>query len=95
MNAFFDGFINSSTTLQQFVIQYDNALRQKAEKEFEADFASANTTVACGSQSPIERQFQLKYTHAKFSKMVNSFYVIKSQNIMISLSIASNCLLYI
>ncbi|XP_027936220.1 protein FAR1-RELATED SEQUENCE 5-like [Vigna unguiculata] len=58
MNAFFDGFINSSTTLEQFVMQYDNALRQKAEKEYEADFASLNTTIPCGSQSPIERQFQ-------------------------------------
>jgi len=73
MNAFFDGFINSSTTLQQFVVQYDNALRQKAEKEFEADFTSVNTTVACGSQSPIERQFQLEYTHAKFSEIQNEF----------------------
>ncbi|XP_027915011.1 protein FAR1-RELATED SEQUENCE 5-like [Vigna unguiculata] len=62
MNAFFDGFINSSTTLQKFIAQYDNELRQKAKKEFEADFASANTTVACGFQSPIERQFQLEYT---------------------------------
>ena len=49
LNAFFDGFINLGTTLQQFVVQYDNTLRQKAEKEFEADFASSNTTVACGS----------------------------------------------
>ena len=54
-------------------MQYDNALRQKAEKEFEADFASSNTTVACGSQSLIERQFQLEYTHAKFAEVQNEF----------------------
>jgi len=57
MNAFFDGFINSTTTLQQFVVQYDNAIRQKAEKECEADFASLNTTIPYGSHSIIERQF--------------------------------------
>ena len=73
LNAFFDGFINSETSLQQFVVQYDNALRRKAEKEFEADFASSNTTVACGSQSLIERQFQLEYTHAKFADVKNEF----------------------
>ncbi|WVZ04499.1 hypothetical protein V8G54_025305 [Vigna mungo] len=73
MNAFFDGFINSSTTLQQFVVQYDNALKFKAQKEIEADFASINTTIACGSQSPIERQFQLEYTHAKFEEVQNEF----------------------
>ncbi|XP_014492204.1 protein FAR1-RELATED SEQUENCE 9-like [Vigna radiata var. radiata] len=73
MNAFFDGFINSSTTLQQFVVQYDNALKFKAQKEIEADFSSLNTTVACGSQSPIERQFQVKYTHAKFEEVQTEF----------------------
>ncbi|XP_014511456.1 protein FAR-RED IMPAIRED RESPONSE 1-like [Vigna radiata var. radiata] len=73
MNAFFDGFINSTTTLQQFVIQYDNALKVKAQKEIEADFASLNTTVACGSQSPIERQFQVEYTHEKFEEVQNEF----------------------
>ncbi|XP_052722996.1 protein FAR1-RELATED SEQUENCE 5 isoform X1 [Vigna angularis] len=73
MNAFFDGFINSTTTLQQFVVQYDNALRVKAQKEIEADFSSMNTTIACGSQSPIERQFQVEYTHAKFEEVQTEF----------------------
>jgi len=73
MNAFFDGFINSTTTLQQFVVQYDNAIRQKAEKECEADFASLNTTIPCGSHSTIERQFQAEYTHAKFAEVQHKF----------------------
>jgi len=71
MNAFFDGFINSTTTFQQFVVQYDNALHSKAEKECEADFAFANTILPCGSQSFIERQFQDGYTHAKFGEVQN------------------------
>ncbi|VVA33674.1 PREDICTED: FAR1-RELATED SEQUENCE [Prunus dulcis] len=33
MNAFFDGFVNSKTTLKQFVEQYENALLDKVEKE--------------------------------------------------------------
>jgi len=73
MNGFFDGFINSTTTLQQFVIQYDNAIRQKAEKECEADFASFNTSIPCGSHSLIERQFQAEYTHAKFAEVQHVF----------------------
>ncbi|XP_017416599.1 protein FAR-RED IMPAIRED RESPONSE 1-like [Vigna angularis] len=73
INAFFDGFINSTTTLQQFVVQYDNAVRVKAQKEIEADFSSMNTTIACGSQSPIERQFQVQYTHAKFEEVQTEF----------------------
>lgn len=37
MNAFFDGFVNSKTTLKQFVEQYENALLDKVEKENRAD----------------------------------------------------------
>ena len=65
MNAFFDGFINSTTALKQFVVQYDNALRLKVEKEIEADFGSLNTTLPCVTQSFLERQFQEEYIHAK------------------------------
>jgi len=49
LNAFFDGFINSTTTLQQFVVQYENVLRHKVEKECEVDFASLNTTIPCAT----------------------------------------------
>ncbi|KAI5430378.1 hypothetical protein KIW84_034820 [Lathyrus oleraceus] len=58
IHAFFDGYINSTTSLNQFVKQYDNALRSRAEKEFEADFNSMDTTIPCGSNSSIEKQFQ-------------------------------------
>ncbi|XP_052723829.1 protein FAR1-RELATED SEQUENCE 5-like [Vigna angularis] len=73
MNAFFDGYINSRTTLQEFVKQYDNALQHKTEKETQADFTSLNTTLPCGSQSLIERQFQKHYTHAKFAEIQLEF----------------------
>jgi len=63
LNAFFDGFINSTTTtLQQFVVQHENALRHKAEKECEADFASLNTTIPCAT-SPLLNDNISKPTH--------------------------------
>jgi len=73
LNVFFDGFINSTTTLHQFVVQYDNALRHKAEKECETEFASINTIISCATHSLIERQFQQKYTNAKFGEIQNEF----------------------
>ncbi|XP_068483329.1 protein FAR1-RELATED SEQUENCE 6-like [Phaseolus vulgaris] len=73
MNAFFDGYINSSTSLQQFVQQYENALQHKAELECEADFASLNTIIPCTSLSGIERQFQSEYTHAKLNEVQGEF----------------------
>ncbi|XP_045809748.1 protein FAR-RED IMPAIRED RESPONSE 1-like [Trifolium pratense] len=73
IHAFFDGYIKSTTTLRQFVKQYDNALRSRAEKEFEADFQSMDTIIPCGSNSLIEKQFQVEYTHAKFKEVQVEF----------------------
>lgn len=66
IQAFFEGYITSSTRLHQFVTQYDNALGSRVEKEFEVDFRSMDTTIPCGSSLSIEKQFQGEYMHAKF-----------------------------
>ncbi|XP_059445454.1 protein FAR1-RELATED SEQUENCE 5-like [Corylus avellana] len=47
MNAYFDGYLRPSTTLKQFVDQYDVALRKKVENESLADFKSFNTKFPC------------------------------------------------
>ncbi|GAU35526.1 hypothetical protein TSUD_155570 [Trifolium subterraneum] len=73
IHAFFDRYINSTTTLRQFVKQYDNSLRSRAEKEFQADFNSMDTTIPCGATSLIENQFQCVYTHAKFKDIQGQF----------------------
>ncbi|KAK7404482.1 hypothetical protein VNO78_05409 [Psophocarpus tetragonolobus] len=73
IHSFFDGYINSTTSLQQFVQLYDNALYRKVEKEYEADLRSFNTTIHCGSNSMIEKQFQTAYTHAKFNEVQAEF----------------------
>ncbi|KAI5437201.1 hypothetical protein KIW84_023356 [Lathyrus oleraceus] len=73
IHAFFDGYINSTTILNQFVKQYDNALRSWTEKEFEADFNSMDTTIPCGSNSSIEKQFQSEFTNAKFKEIQVEF----------------------
>ncbi|KAG7975071.1 hypothetical protein I3843_06G078000 [Carya illinoinensis] len=66
MNAFFDGYVHSETTLKEFVDQFDNALKKKIENENRADFNSFNSTIPCISRSPIEKRFQELYTNAKF-----------------------------
>ncbi|XP_018814566.2 protein FAR1-RELATED SEQUENCE 4-like [Juglans regia] len=69
MNAFFDGFVHSGTTLKEFVDQFDNALRKKVEVETTADFNSSNQTIPCSSAFRIEKQFQAVYTNAKFKEV--------------------------
>ncbi|XP_042954662.1 protein FAR1-RELATED SEQUENCE 5-like [Carya illinoinensis] len=73
MNAFFDDYVHSRTTLKQFVDQYDSALRRKAENEAIADFNSFNTEIPCISHYPIEKQFQKIYTIAKFKEVQEEF----------------------
>jgi hypothetical protein len=76
MNAFFDGYVHSSTSLKEFVDQYDNALRKKVEVENVADFDSFNTTISCVSYWPFEKQFQKIYTHAKFREVQKEISLI-------------------
>ncbi|KAI9199957.1 hypothetical protein LWI28_000842 [Acer negundo] len=66
MHAFFDGYVNSKTSLKQFVEQYENALHDKVEKEKHADFNSLNTQITCITHYAIEKQFQAVYTNTKF-----------------------------
>ncbi|KAG6639156.1 protein FAR1-RELATED SEQUENCE 5-like [Carya illinoinensis] len=68
MNAFFDGYVHSGTTLKEFVDQFDNALRKKVELETTADFNSSNQTIPCVSPFNFEKQFQSLYTNAKFKE---------------------------
>ncbi|GLT53007.1 hypothetical protein SLA2020_263070 [Shorea laevis] len=69
MNAFFDGYVRPSTTLKQFVDQYDNALRKKVENEAFADFSSFNSTLPCVTFYSYEKKFQQLYTIAKFKEV--------------------------
>ncbi|XP_042969099.1 protein FAR-RED IMPAIRED RESPONSE 1-like [Carya illinoinensis] len=69
MNAFFDGYVHSGTTLKEFVDQFDNTLRKKVENEMVADFHSFNCTVPCISHLPMEKKFQVVYTNSKFKEV--------------------------
>ncbi|KAF5477834.1 hypothetical protein F2P56_004446 [Juglans regia] len=69
MNAFFDGFVHSGTTLKELVDQFDNALRNKVKVEATSDFNSFNQTIPCISPFGIEKQFQMMYTNAKFKEV--------------------------
>ncbi|XP_071728062.1 protein FAR-RED IMPAIRED RESPONSE 1-like [Rutidosis leptorrhynchoides] len=66
MNAFFDDYVNSKTSLRQFVEQYDNALKSKIEKETKADFDSLNASYKLMTGFHFEKQFQASYTNAMF-----------------------------
>jgi hypothetical protein len=59
MNAFFDNYVHSQTTLKEFVDEYDDALRRMVESEKCVDFDSFNRTIICISALQLEKQFQV------------------------------------
>lgn len=65
---FFEGRVNSKTTMKQFVEDYDKAMRNKVEKEHLADFQCFSTWIPCVTLFEIEKQFQVAYTNAKFKE---------------------------
>ncbi|XP_062094199.1 protein FAR1-RELATED SEQUENCE 5-like [Humulus lupulus] len=73
MNAFFDGYVNSKTTLKQFVEQYENALRDKVEKENHENFNSFNLRISCITMYAMEKQYQDAYTTSKFKEIQQEF----------------------
>ncbi|KAF2289534.1 hypothetical protein GH714_036994 [Hevea brasiliensis] len=58
MHAYFDGYVNSRSTLKQFIEKYEMAICGKTEKELLPEFISKNKVVNCISQFKWEKQFQ-------------------------------------
>ncbi|XP_022854454.1 protein FAR-RED ELONGATED HYPOCOTYL 3-like [Olea europaea var. sylvestris] len=73
MNAFFDGYVHSKTSLKQFVQQYKRALRNNVEKEFQPDFKYFSQMVSCATKYEMEKRFQLVYTISKFREVQEEF----------------------
>lgn len=68
VTPFFNGRVNSKTTLKQFIEEYDKALRNKVEKEHLADFQCFSTWIPCVTLFEVEKQFQVAYTNTKFKE---------------------------
>lgn len=69
IHGFFDGYIHSNSTLEQFVEQYEIAIRHKVEKEDASDFKSKGSVVKCLTVYDWEIQFQEAYTNEMFEKL--------------------------
>ncbi|XP_024961492.1 protein FAR1-RELATED SEQUENCE 5 isoform X3 [Cynara cardunculus var. scolymus] len=68
MNSYFDGYVNASTTLNQFVKLYEKALESRNEKEVKADYDTMNTLPLLRTPSPMEKQASELYTRKIFMR---------------------------
>lgn len=65
MNAFFNKYVLSNTTLKQFLSNM-KILFGINGRENRGDYESFNSTMPCLFDYYIEQQFQVAYTNAKF-----------------------------
>ncbi|KAK1354471.1 hypothetical protein POM88_047727 [Heracleum sosnowskyi] len=73
INAFFDGFVHSSTPLLEFVDQYDNAIADRREKEEDQDFICMMTKPDLTKVTPIESYVSQIYTKNVFVRFKEQF----------------------
>ncbi|XP_023751603.2 protein FAR1-RELATED SEQUENCE 5-like [Lactuca sativa] len=63
---FFDGFVNSKTMLNEFVLQYDKAVDPRRAAEEDEDFKTMNSSPILSSVHPIEAKAGHFYTRKMF-----------------------------
>ncbi|KAG8377300.1 hypothetical protein BUALT_Bualt08G0014900 [Buddleja alternifolia] len=68
MNAFFDVYVHSQTTLSEFVSKYTLILNDKHQKEAKADFHSRHSEPVIKTRCFYEKQLSTIYTHNIFKK---------------------------
>lgn len=68
ISLFFDGFVDTSTTMQMLIKQYERAVTSWHEKELKDDFDTNNTTPVLKTPSPMEKQAASLYTRRIFIK---------------------------
>ncbi|KAH9705402.1 protein FAR1-RELATED SEQUENCE [Citrus sinensis] len=78
MNVFFNGYVNSKTTLKQFVEKYEKTIESKIEKEWQADARSFSQRLPCRTSFAMEKQIEEVYTIFKFQEfqqeLMNKIY---------------------
>ncbi|XP_023763920.2 protein FAR1-RELATED SEQUENCE 5-like [Lactuca sativa] len=66
INSFFDGYVNSRTMLNEFVVQYDKAVESRRAAEEDEDFKTMNSRPVLSSVHPIEAKAGQCYTRKMF-----------------------------
>ncbi|XP_068634470.1 protein FAR1-RELATED SEQUENCE 5-like [Aristolochia californica] len=74
INVFFDGCVNSSTTLQEFVTLYEKALDSLYAKELEEDVLTMHSKPTLKTKLPIEKQVADIFTRTMFSKFQEEIF---------------------
>ncbi|KAK2972450.1 hypothetical protein RJ640_003876, partial [Escallonia rubra] len=66
IHSFFDGYVNSNTMLNEFVLKYDKAVYSRRYDKEDEDFKTMNSKAILSSDHPIEAKAGEWYTRSMF-----------------------------
>ncbi|XP_074574037.1 protein FAR1-RELATED SEQUENCE 5-like [Curcuma longa] len=75
IHSFFDGFVNSNTTLDKFVLQYDSAISSRRQAEEDADFKTSNTVPSSNDTHPFVVKAGKFYTAIMNGKFLREWHL--------------------
>ncbi|XP_058746145.1 protein FAR1-RELATED SEQUENCE 5-like [Vicia villosa] len=76
INSFFDSFVNSTTTLQEFVVKFEMAVNNRYEAEKREDFESKHKSRILSIKSKIEGHATSIYTRNMFGKFQHELALV-------------------
>jgi hypothetical protein len=76
INSFFDSFVNSSTTLEDFVVKFEKAVNKRYEAEKREDFESRHKLRILSIKSKIEVHAASIYTRNVFGKFQDELALV-------------------
>nr|GEW68209.1 hypothetical protein [Tanacetum cinerariifolium] len=86
---FFDGFVNSKTMLNEFVIQYDKAVEARRAAEEDEDFKTMNSMLVLSSIHSIEAKACASYTRKMFEAFKKE--LVEATNNLTRETLSKNC----
>ncbi|GJY86281.1 FAR1-related sequence 5-like protein [Tanacetum coccineum] len=89
IHSFFDGFVNSKTMLNEFVIQYDKAVEARRAAEEDEDFKTMNSMPVLSSIHPIEAKAGASYTRKMFEAFKKEW--VEATNNLTHETLSKNC----
>ncbi|KAK2992644.1 hypothetical protein RJ640_023954 [Escallonia rubra] len=66
IHSYFDGFVDSSTMLNEFVVQYDEVVKSRRKAEEDDNFMTINSKAVLATKHPIEAKARECYTRNMF-----------------------------
>lgn len=78
MKAYFDGYLDSNTMLNEFVVHYNKAVHARREAEKKEDFQTMQMQANLSGTHTIERVARDRYSQSVFKKFQTEFIASNS-----------------